>query len=231
MFPGGPPSFLPLPVEIVITDSSLAGNSASNVINASGLSGTPTLANYTTITHASPAFTAGSANAWSSIDPSDAGGDFFAQIGAPSFPGPGPGGYFDLSFNTPQNLTDLVVWGYSFGGGAINGSNVSQWRIQSFDSANTPIGDATFTFAPGNEPNTNGPSTLSFGQTFSNVSRVQVVPLDNYFGQNVQGLSAIGGDRIGVAELRFIGDAVPEPSTGLLSLLAVGGLALRRRRA
>lgn len=41
------------------------------------------------------------------------------------------------------------------------------------------------------------------------------------------GTGSVGGSR----EIRFTTAPVPEPATGLLGLLAVGGLAFRRRRA
>jgi hypothetical protein len=44
------------------------------------------------------------------------------------------------------------------------------------------------------------------------------------------GGSAPGGDRIGVGEVKFIGDLVPEPSPALLVAISPLGLALRRRR-
>ena len=66
-------------------------------------------------------------------------------------------------------------------------------------------------------------ATLSLGGSF-NANAVQLEITDNHFG----GISP-GGDRIGLGEIKLIGDAIPEPSTGLLGGLALLGL-LRRRR-
>lgn len=210
-----------------VTDTSLGFVQIVNLINGSGLSGTPTISNYNTITHASPSFSASSANAWSSIDPGAGGGDFFADFdGSMSNINRlnEPAGYFDLNFNSPVNLTDLVTWAYTFGTG-FNGNNVSKWRIETFDSTGGFIGSGDFD-APASGMLSGMATTISFGQTFSNVSNLKAWPLDNYFGAS----GAAGGDRIGVAELRFItANAVPEPSTAAICLLSLGLLGARRR--
>ena len=97
-----PPFFLPEPP--TYGNIQEFGNAAA-LIDGSGLSGTPAIANYTTITHATPAFGA-TPNAWASIDPGSAGGDFFAEV--PSYQFNGPGGTFTFTFNTPLDLTDMV---------------------------------------------------------------------------------------------------------------------------
>lgn len=210
-----------------VPDNSLGTVSVTNVINGSGLSGVPTISNYTTITHASPSFSGSPANAWSSIDPGAAGGDFFPDLaqGITAInPQNTPAGYFDLRFDTPVNITDMVSWAYTFGGG-FNGNNVSKWTINTFDSGGTFIGGGDFD-GPGSMLDGKA-STISFGQTFSNVSSVHAWPLDNYFGF----AGANGGDRIGVAELRFISASpVPEPSSSAVGLLSLSLLAFRRRR-
>lgn len=211
-----------------VADNSLGTVTVTNVINGSGLSGVPTISNYTTITHASPSFSGSAANAWSSIDPGAGGGDFFpdfAQGITAINPQNTPAGYFDLRFDTPVTITDLVAWAYTFGSG-FNGNNVSKWTIETFDSGGTFIGGGDFN-GPGSMTD-GGASTISFGTTFSNVSSVRAYPLDNYFGS----AGANGGDRIGVAELRFItANPVPEPSASAVGLLSLGLLASRRRRA
>lgn len=226
-FTGPPPFGVPTPLEVHVPDASLGTVSVTNVINGAGLSSVPTLANYQSVTHATPSFSGSAANAWSSIDAGNAGGDFFADLTLNSLfpPSAAPAGYFNLNFDTPVNLTDLVTWSYNFAS-EFNGNNVSKWRIDTFDSSGTPLDSGEF---DGPNSMSNGaPATISFGQTFSNVSTVQVYPLDNYF--SIPG--ATGGDRIGIAELRFIGaSAVPEPTAALTALLGLGLLAVRRRRA
>jgi MYXO-CTERM domain-containing protein len=211
-----------------VPDNSLGTVSVTNVINGSGLSGVPTISDYTTITHTSPSFSGGSANAWSSIDPGIGGGDFFSDFASGISninPQNTPAGYFDLRFDTPVNLTDFVTWAYTFGSG-FNGNNVSQWTIQTFNLDGDFIGGGDFD-GPSSMLN-GGATTISFGTTYNNVSSVQAWPLDNYFGS----VGAFGGDRIGVAELRFItANTVPEPSVSAVGLLTLGLLASRRRRA
>lgn len=210
---------------VLVTDGALGDkNSSANVFNGSGLSGTPTFANYTTITHAAPSFSGSGANAWSSIDPGSAGGDFFAQFG--DVDSDGPAGVFDLSFPS-QDLTGMVVWGAA----GSNGNNVRSWRVYATTAAGSFVVDSIFTFAAGNEPTGSSPGVISFGTTLDDVSNLFLFPQDNYFGQTVNGTAVNGGARISVGEIRFItADPVPEPTTGLLGLLAVGGLTLRRRR-
>ena len=225
-----------VPASRVVPDGSLGTVSVTSVLDGSGLSGVPTLANYTSITHATPNFTGSAANAWASVDTGLGGGDFYSDLGAemsswlPSSLTNGPAGYFDLRFDTPVTLTDMVAWGYSFGGLAINGSNIREWQIDAYDSTGSLIGGGIFSHGAGSALDGSGPQTISFGRTFDNVSSINAYPLDNYYGMTVNSLSAIGGDRIGVAELRFIGTAVPEPSISLFGLGAAG-LCLRRRRA
>ena len=79
-----------------------------------------------------------------------------------------------------------------------------------------------------------GPGIFNFGQTVSLVTSVLVTPTDNMFGSlyNNGGNVAVGGDRYGLAEVRFLGASpVPEPSTALLSSIAGVVMLGRRRRA
>jgi MYXO-CTERM domain-containing protein len=213
---------------VTVTDYTLGGSvshSPVNLINGSGLSAIPTLANYTTITHAAPSFTGSAANAWSSIDPGSAGGDFFAQFG--EVDDEGPAGFFNLSLSS-QDLTGMVIWGAA----GSNGNNVRSWRVYATTAAGSFVVDSIFTFAAGNEPTGSSPGVISFGTTLDDVSNLFLFPQDNYFGQTVNGSAVTGGARISLGEIRFItADPVPEPTTGLLGLLAVGGLTLRRRRS
>lgn len=54
---------------------------------------------------------------------------------------------------------------------------------------------------------------------------VELVPTDNLFG-----IAPPGGDRVGLGEVAFaVPTVIPEPSSALLALLGLAGLARRRR--
>jgi len=182
---------------------------AINIINNTGLSGAADIANYTTITHG----TAGAGSAWTTNDPNGAGDYFLATS-------PGTAAVFTLALDQLYGLTDFVYWGYHFGNP--NGNEGREYTL-SFSTdggatfpTSTTVSNPLSTYAVGNA------TTLSLGGTFTaNTVRLDIT--DNHFGG-----TSPGGDRIGLGEAKFIGDAVPEPSTGLLGGLAL--LALLRRR-
>lgn len=176
----------------------------TNLINSAGLSATPTFANYTTITHAAAA----TGNAWVTNDPGAAGGDFFADTSATVV--------FTFSLDNTYLVDSLVNWSYNNGG---TGNAVKTVTLDfstnggsSYDSTISGITVAA---------NATNATTSTFTGTQANFIRMTVT--DNYFG-------AGGGDRVGLSEVRFLGDAVPEPSAALLGGLGAS-LLLRRRRA
>jgi hypothetical protein len=181
----------------------------ANLINGNGLSGTPTLANYGTITHGP----ADAGNAWVTNDPAPAGGDFFADSGGATV-------VFDMSFGQLHPFTDLVFWGYHFG--SANGNEARAFQLEFSSNGGGTFGAPVLVASPLSAFAVANPLTLSLGGTF-NADFVRLTVLDNHFGG-----SAAGGDRVGLGEIRFI--AVPEPATALLGSLGLLGL-LRRRRA
>ena len=66
----------------------------------------------------------------------------------------------------------------------------------------------------------NAADVVNFSGRNANFIRMTVT--DNFFGTHT------GGDRVGISEIRFMGDAVPETSTALLA--ALGSLCILRRR-
>jgi hypothetical protein len=183
-----------------------------NLINGSGLSASPDLATYETVTHAAVTFAA-PGNAWATIDPGAGGGDFYTQGGiAP---------VFNLSLDQIYTLTDFVYWGYHFN--TPGGNEGRQFLLEFSTDGGATYPNSTTVGTPLNTLAISNALTLPLGGSF-NADAVRMTITDNHFGG-----TAAGGDRVGMGEVRFIGDAIPEPSTALLGSLAMLGL-LRRRR-
>ena len=178
---------------------------APNLINDSGLSAVPDINTYPGVTHAG----SGAGNAWVT-------NAFFPDY----YTGGGPvpvqtfdlGGLFDL--------TDVVGWQYSVPG------NAARQITATFSTTGTggPFGSPTVF----EMPQAAGPAhTVSLGGTFS-ANAVRFT-----YDTNWDGFGA-GGDRVGLGEVKFIGDepasATPEPSTAILAVLGLLGLGLTRRR-
>jgi hypothetical protein len=182
----------------------------TNIINGSGLSGSPTLANYATIQHAGVTLST-PGNAWATNDTGPGGGDFFADGGiAP---------VFLMALDQTYTLDGIVFWGYHFGGNNGNAPKTVRLELSTTGGASyaAPL-DLTISF-PGTF---NLASTTNFAAADANFLRMTVI--DNHFGSG-----APGGDRVGIAELRLLATPVPEPSSVLLGALAVLGLMARRR--
>lgn len=181
----------------------------ANLINGAGLSGTPTLANYGSITHG----IADAGNAWVTNDPNNDGGDYFADSGGATV-------VFGMTLDQQYSLSDLVFWGYHFGGA--NSNEARQFRLEFSTDGGGSFGAPVVVAQTLGSHTVANAATLNLGGSFT-ADFVRVTVLDNHFG------TAPGGDRIGIGEFRFIGDAVPEPSAALLGAFGVIGL-LRRRR-
>jgi hypothetical protein len=204
------------PTSIVYTTSpnqeapGLNLDNETNLINGNGLSTTPTLANYTTVTHAAAVFSS-PGNAWATIDPGAGGGDFYAQGGiAPTF---------GMTLDQSYGLTDFVYWGYHFNSPGANEGREFLLEFSTDGGATYP--NSTTVSTPLNTLAVSQSLTLPLGTTF-NANAVRMTITDNHFD------GPAGGDRVGMGEVRFIGDAIPEPSTVLLGGLSM--LALLRRR-
>lgn len=182
---------------------------AINIINNSGLSGAADIANYTTVTHAA----AGAGSAWTTDDVPPAGGDYYAQGGTAAI--------FTLTLDQTYALTDFVFWGYHFN--AANGNEGREFTLSFSTDGGATFPTSTTVSNPLSTFAIDSASTLPLGGTF-NANVVRLETTDNHFGG-----TAAGGDRIGLGETKFIGDAVPEPSGTLLAGLA-SLMLLRRRR-
>lgn len=201
---------------VLITPTGLTNTSgvseffpAINIINNTGLSGAADINNYNTITHGA----AGTGSAWTTIDPAPAAGDYYAQGGTAAI--------FTLTLDQLYAVTDFVFWGYHFN--APNGNEGREFTLNFSTDGGATFPTSTSVSNPLSTFAVSGAATLSLGGTF-NANALQLEITDNHFGG-----TSPGGDRIGLGEIKFIGDAVPEPSTALLGSLAMLGL-LRRRR-
>lgn len=172
-----------------------------NLINGNGLLTVPTFANLSTVTHADVSFSA-PGNAWTTTDPGGFPSSFFAATAATVV--------FEMTFDQTYEIKDLVSWGYHFG--TLNGNDISE---------------VEFEYGVGNFANTTGLISVALAGAAGDAvvtdlggtivaDQLRMTVTANHFG------NATGGDRVGLAEIRFI--AIPEPSSTLL--LGFAGLFL-----
>ena len=132
----------------------------------------------------------------------------------------------------------VILWQYENNGG--NGTNVGnhaktielQFNTDAEGSASFGGAVTTIEMAPVLDPGNTG-TVPNGAQAFAvgggnSYSYVQMTITDNHFeSPDVTG----GGDRIGVGEIRFAREAVPEPASVFLVYLAsLAILAIRKRR-
>jgi hypothetical protein len=186
----------------------------TNLIDGSGLSAAPTIGNYQSVSHAAVNF--GPTNAWVTTDPGGFPSDFFASGGLPQAFGISLGGLFSVE--------SVVVWGYHFG--SANGNSARQLTLDfSIDGGLSYVSSVSDLVV-----NTNavlgGAAEATFGVVNANFIRATFT--DNHFDPSNTGA---GGDRLGIAEIRFTGgDPIPEPGSALLAGLGLMAASVRRRR-
>ncbi|MEN8774082.1 MAG: PEP-CTERM sorting domain-containing protein [Akkermansiaceae bacterium] len=148
-----------------------------------------------------------SGSTWVTNAPNGGSGDYFNPL-----PGTAPRLVFDLG--SPVPLNEISIWGYADANG--NGLISADLRF----SNSTSFSGAAISISGITQPVTPRQSVF-----FPEVTAqfVELVPTDNLFG-----IAPPGGDRVGIGEVAFA-IPVPEPSSALLSLIAVAGLARRRR--
>jgi hypothetical protein len=160
----------------------------ANLINGTGLSGSLTFDNYTTITH-DPA---GAGNAWVTTNPAGSG-DFFPT---------GQTVVFDLAFPQLHRFTDFVFWGYHFGGG--NGNEGRRFSLEFSTDGGANFGPPVIVQRALGAATVANAATLSLGGEFD-ADFVRLSVLDNHFG------AIGGGDRVGLGEIRFLADIPRDP--------------------
>ena len=182
-----------------------------NIINGNGLSEPITDANLQTVTHAAVNFDPPGI-AWTTTDPGGPNSDFFAvSTGTVVFE-------FDLGSAT--TVGTFASWGYHFG--TFNDNSIANVTLEfSVDGGATVDSVQTI-----DVPYTTSWDLASVVPlTPASADYITMTVNDNHFGS----VYANGGDRVGVAEIVFSTEVIPEPTT--LSLMVLfGGLALFRRR-
>ncbi len=173
---------------------------AANVSNGSGLSQTPTLANYQNVTHAA----ANGSTAWTTNAPGGGSADYY------NF---GPDPAFLFTFAETHEFTDLVYWGYHFGNP--NGNEGKSFRLEFSSDGGASFGPPTEVTSPA--ISTSSATTLSLGGMISG-NTIRLTITDNWF----EGFG--GGDRVGIGEFRFLGETPinPNPVISATRLLDFG---------
>jgi len=225
------PTIIVPAISSVTNENAFNGQTFNFLVNNSGM--TPavntgdSLASAQAAVHNYGSFT----ESWVTVDST---ADYFATGFGATNP---PSVVFDLGADSV--LSNILLWQYqNDGGGVINVGNHTRTLDLRFNTAaqgpSTFSGSATtLTMLPvvdgdglgnGNDLNgVNSAQTFSLGGT---ARYVQLTVTDNYRG--FQGI-VNGGDRAGLGEVRFVGQAVPEPGSAGLLLLAAGALTRRRR--
>ena len=189
----------------------------TNLINGSGLSGTiSSEADFATVTHAQAAAT----NAWVTTPPNGttSGVDDFFEVG-------GAQGTVVFEFTLDQLYTDIdemVNWGYHFG--AAGGNFASVATLEFYSGGSGGVLNATYTDVT---IASTAASSVSSTFTATDADFIRLTITDNHFGTLPN-----GGDRVGLAEIRFANTvaAVPEPASASLAALGLCGFGFLRRR-
>ena len=165
---------------------------AQNISNGSGLSSTPTAGNYLTISHSS----ASSSTAWTTAAPGGGGADYFALN-----PASAPLPVFLFTFSDSHNFTDFIYWGYHFGNP--NGNEAKSFTLEFSDDGGTTFPASVELRSPALSKS--AATTLSFGGSFT-ANTIRLTLTDNWFE------AVGGGDRVGLGEVRFLGNTPVNPN-------------------
>lgn len=187
----------------------------NNLINGNGLSAAVnTEADFATVTHGN----AGATTAWATNNPNGGNGnDYYDPAGT--------GGTVVFDFTLDALYTDIdemVNWGYHFNNNP-TGNFASAGTLEfSTDGGTTFYSSENVTIGLV----TSASTSTTFAARDADFIRLTVT--DNHFG-----VAPAGGDRVGLAEVRFANTvAVPEPTSSalLLGLAGFGFVARRRNR-
>ena len=161
---------------------------------------------------------------WESWVTNAAAPDYFAQSPAPVIT-------WDLGGDTPVGTA--IFWQYQNDGGGDNrvGNHARTIELQFNTEAEGAAAFAGLTTTLKLKPTLTGDQNIAQGFALSGDSYryVRMAVTDNHFG-DPDGFGVhptIGGDRVGLGEVRFANE-IPEPATMLL--LGLGGVALLRKR-
>lgn len=184
----------------------------TNIINGNGLSGALTTdADLLTVTHAPINFVD---NGWTTTDPGGFPSDYFASTVADLT--------FGIDLGGSTQVGAFASWGYSFDAG-FNGNQISSVRLDFSSDGTGTIIDSTQTIAVPLGATSHSSTVVALPTLVASANYITMTVLDNHYG------AATGGDRVGLAEVRFSTEAIPEPAT--LGLVAVfGGAVLFIRR-
>jgi len=188
----------PMQASKILTPSSsllLAGTEfypAANITNGSGLSAAPTAENFSTITHAA----ASGSTAWTTDAPGGGSADYFA-LGEASAPTP----VFLFEFAEAHEFTHFIYWGYHFG--RANGNEAKSFTLDfSEDGGNTFVRSLDLTSPAISTLNA---TSFDFGESIP-ADTIRLTLTDNWFDDFG------GGDRVGLGEIRFLGETPPNPN-------------------
>lgn len=224
------PAIMVPAISSTTNQNAFSGQGFSFVTNNSGM--TPAVNNGDSLASAQAAVHAYTGFAESFVT-NDSTGDYFATGVGASAP---PTVVFDMGSDSV--LSNIILWQYqNDGGGSANVGNHTRSLQLRFNTAAQGAGSfsgapVTLTMMPVLDNDGIGGNDLggsNSAQTFSlsNTARyVQLTITDNYRG--FQGITG-GGDRAGLGEVRFFGEAIPEASSAGLLLLGAGFMARRRR--
>ena len=200
----GAEQFLITPTSITSSSEVTDLFSADNLINDSGLNPIPTLTSYQSAEHGS----ASPSRAWATAAPGGSGSDYFAGRR------PDP----SLTFTLPDlyQVTHLVLWGFYYT--SPNNSEAKSFTLQfSSNGGRTWTGETDVTHRKTAQQS----ETIQLEQSFQ-ANAIRLTITDNYYARR-----GVGGERVGLGEVKFIGQppASPDPAISLSPLVDFGNTA------